>query len=92
MRTFIKCKENLIWIVCAMERVSKNIFSFTIGKQTNKTFNFVNTNLKLSQSKKIFSDKLKNYTFLIALHFPHHFYKKPSQKRKFIKNERVIKK
>jgi insertion element IS1 protein InsB len=66
MRTFIKHKGNLIWIVYALEKVSKKVVCFTVGKRTNKTLNFVLKSLILSQAKKIYTDKLKNYKYLIA--------------------------
>jgi insertion element IS1 protein InsB len=65
MRTFIKRKENLIWIVYALEKESKKVVCFNIGKRTNKTLNFVITSLKLSKAQKIYTDGLKNYKFLI---------------------------
>jgi insertion element IS1 protein InsB len=65
MRTFIKRKENLIWIVYAIERESKKVVCFNIGKRTNKTLNFVVRSLQLSQAQKIYTDGLKNYRFLI---------------------------
>jgi insertion element IS1 protein InsB len=65
MRTFIKRKDNLIWIVYALEKESKNIVCFNVGKRTNKTLSYVVKSLKLSQAKKIYTDGLKNYKFLI---------------------------
>jgi insertion element IS1 protein InsB len=49
MRTFIKRKENLIWIAYAIEKESKKVVCFNIGKRTNKTLNFVVRSLQLSQ-------------------------------------------
>ncbi|ELY2018759.1 IS1 family transposase, partial [Flavobacterium psychrophilum] len=65
MRTFIKHKKNLIWIVYALEKKSKKVVSFNIGKRTNKTLNFVLNSLKLSKSTRIYTDKLKNYKYLL---------------------------
>jgi insertion element IS1 protein InsB len=65
LRTFIKRKENLIWIVYTLEKDSKEVVCFNIGKRTNKTLNYVIQSLKLSQAKKIYTDGLKNYKFLI---------------------------
>ncbi|WDF61884.1 IS1 family transposase [Flavobacterium sp. KACC 22758] len=39
--------------------------SFNVGKRTNKTLNHVLETLKLSEAKKIFTDRLKNYRYLI---------------------------
>ena len=65
MRTFIRRKEKLTWIVYALERETKKVVSFNVGPRTNKTLNFVLKSLKLSQAKRIFTDGLKNYKYLI---------------------------
>ncbi|QYJ68276.1 IS1 family transposase [Flavobacterium litorale] len=63
--TYIKHKQNFIWLVYALEKESKRIVSFRVGKRTNKTLNYVLYALKLSEAKKIFTDRLKNYKYLI---------------------------
>mgnify|MGYP001288020257 CR=1 FL=1 len=65
MCTYIRRKRNYIWLVYALEKESKSVVSFNIGKRTNKTLNRVVETLKLSWAKKIFTDRLKNYRFLI---------------------------
>ena len=65
MRTFIKRKDKLIWIAYALEQESKNVVSFNVGRRTNKTLSKVITSLELSKAKKIITDKLKNYKYLI---------------------------
>ena len=65
MRSFIKRKDKLIWIVYALERETKQVVSFTIGARTNKTLNVVLTSLRLSKAKTIYTDGLKHYQFLI---------------------------
>ena len=52
-------------MVYALEKESKSVVSFNVGKRTNKTLNRVVETLKLSEAKKIFTDRLKNYRFLI---------------------------
>ena len=64
--TFIGQKRNLIWLVYALEKNSKRVVSFNIGKRTNKTLSGVIDTLKLSDAKKIFTDRLKNYKYLIV--------------------------
>lgn len=54
--TYIRYKNNYIWLVYALEKNSKNVVSFNVGKQTNKTLNRVLETLKLSDAKKIFTD------------------------------------
>ncbi len=63
--TYIRHKRNFIWLVYALERDSKNVVSFNVGKRTNKTLSCVLETLKLSEAKKIFTDRLKNYRYLI---------------------------
>lgn len=65
MRTYIKRKKKLIWIVYALERETGKVVSFNIGSRTNKTLNVVLTTLKLSNPKAIYTDKLKHYKYLI---------------------------
>jgi len=66
MRTFLKRKNNLIWIVYALERESKKVVSFYVGARTKKTLQVVLKTLQLSEAKHIFTDKLKHYKCLIT--------------------------
>ena len=59
MCTYIKHKRNYIWLVYALEKDSKTVVSFNVGKRTNTTLSRVLDTLKLSEAKKIFTDKLK---------------------------------
>ncbi|WP_296150246.1 IS1 family transposase [uncultured Flavobacterium sp.] len=65
MRTYIRDKRNFIWLVYALEKESRNVVSFHVGKRTNKTLSHLLDTLKLSEAKKIFTDRLKNYRYLI---------------------------
>ena len=65
MRTYVKRKDKLIWIVYALEKQTKNVVSFNIGRRTNQTLKKVITSLELSEAEKIITDKHKNYKFLI---------------------------
>ena len=65
MRIYVRQKQNFIWLVYALEKDSKKIVSFNVGKRTSKTLSRVLDTLKLSAAKKIFTDKLKNYKYLI---------------------------
>ncbi len=60
MCTYIKHKRNFIWLVYALEKNSKTVVSFNVGKRNNETLNRVLETLKLSEAKKIFTDRLKN--------------------------------
>jgi len=66
IRTYIKNKKSLIWIVYAFERENKRVVSFNVGSRTNKTLKIVLETLFLSRAKKIYTDKLKNYGYLIS--------------------------
>jgi insertion element IS1 protein InsB len=63
--TYIRHKRNCIWLVYALEKKSKTVVSFNVGKRTNKTLSRVVDALKLSEAKKVFTDRLKNYRYLI---------------------------
>ena len=65
IRTYVIRKDKLIWIVYALEKQTKNVVSFNIGRRTNQTLKKVITSLELSEAEKIITDKLKNYKFLI---------------------------
>ena len=66
MRTFIKKKNRLVWIVYALEKQTKKVICFHVGRRTNKTLKKVITSLELSEAQKIITDKLKNYKYLIS--------------------------
>jgi IS1 family transposase len=65
MRTFYKRKEKLVWIVYSLEKESRKIVSFNVGSRTNKTLSKVIETVTLSNPKKIYTDKLINYKYLI---------------------------
>lgn len=65
MRTYIKRKTKLIWIVYALDQKTKNVVSFNVGRRTNKTLKSVILSLELSKAKMIITDKLRNYKFII---------------------------
>ena len=65
MRSFIKNKEIQIWIVYALERITKRVVSFAIGKRTKQTLKSVITTVLLSNPKTIYTDGLRQYKSLI---------------------------
>ncbi len=73
MRTYIGKKSTLRWIVYAFERETKTVVSFNVGRRTNKTLRYVIRSLELSNARRIYTDKLKNYRYLISkkLHNTH---------------------
>lgn len=66
MRTFIKNKEKPIWIVYALERKTKKVVNFSIGRRTKKTLQYVTNTLLLSNPKTIYTDKLVHYKSLLS--------------------------
>jgi insertion element IS1 protein InsB len=52
IRTYVIRKDKLIWIVYALEKQSKNVVSFNIGRRTNKTLKKVITSLEPFRSGK----------------------------------------
>jgi len=65
MRLFIKKKSNMQWLVYAIDKKSKRVAGFYIGKRTNKTLNTVIKTLLNSNPEKIYTDNFRNYKYLI---------------------------
>lgn len=65
IRTFVKHKKRLTWIVYALQKDTKQVIDFAVGKRTNKTLNLVIKTLLLSDVKKINTDKLPHYKSII---------------------------
>lgn len=65
LRTFVKKKCNLSWVVSAYERESKSVVEVAIGKRTTATLQKVTQTLLLACASKIHTDKLGIYNVLI---------------------------
>ena len=65
MRTFIGSKEKPIWIVYALERQTKQVVNFSLGRRTKRTLQNVTNTLVLSNPKTIYTDKLIHYKSLL---------------------------
>ena len=65
IRSFIGCKDRLIWIVYALDRQTRQVVCFNVGARKNKTLNVVLKTLQNAQAKRIYTDRLKNYKYLI---------------------------
>ncbi|MFY1047292.1 IS1 family transposase [Chryseobacterium sp. GP-SGM7] len=65
MRLFIRKKSNPQWLVYAINKNTKKVVGFHIGKRTNETLNSVIKTLINSNPEKIYTDKLRNYQYLI---------------------------
>lgn len=65
MRFFIRKKSNPQWLVYAIDKKSKMVAGFYIGKRTNKTLKAVITTLLNSNPENIYTDKLRHYQYLV---------------------------
>ena len=65
MCTYIGNKKDRYWIAYAIQKDTKTVVGFRIGKRTNKTLRPLTQTLILSQAIKIYTDKLMNYRSLI---------------------------
>ena len=66
MRIFIGNKSRLRWLVYALDRETRKVVAFNVGRRTNRTLSVVLKSLFLSKAKMIYTDKLKNYGYLIS--------------------------
>lgn len=62
--TYVGSKKKVYWIVYALEKDTRRVVDFTIGKRTNKTLRNVTDKLLLSSASKVYTDKLLNYKYL----------------------------
>lgn len=66
MRCYLKRKEKPIWIVYALERKTKCVVSFSLGRRTKRTIQYVTNSLALASPKSIYTDGLFHYRSLIV--------------------------
>ncbi len=65
MRTFVRKKTNTYWIAYAIEKGTKSIIDFKVGRRTLKTLGSVVDTLKLAKAERIYTDSLNLYHSLI---------------------------
>lgn len=65
MRCYLKRKDKPIWIVYALERKTKRVVSFSLGRRTKRTLQYVTNSLLLSTPKAIYTDGLVHYKSLL---------------------------
>ena len=65
IKSFVRRKSEHIWIAYALDRKSKQVVSYNIGLRTNATLNVVLETLRLSDAKRVYTDRLRNYRSLI---------------------------
>lgn len=71
MITFIGNKQNRVCIAYAIERKTKTVVDFRVGKRNKKTLQSVVNSLLLSESKQIRTDRLMYYLTLIPKEIHH---------------------
>ncbi len=65
MRTYIGNKRRMYWIVYAINRATREVVDFKVGKRNIKTLKRIVDTLLLAKAKKIYTDKLNIYKILI---------------------------
>ena len=65
IKTFVQRKTKHIWVAYAIQKDSKQVIAFVVGRRTKRTLNVVIETLILSKAKTIFTDKLNIYKSLI---------------------------
>ncbi|MGN6567877.1 MAG: IS1 family transposase [Flavipsychrobacter sp.] len=68
--TYLGKKTNLLWVVYAVRRDTKQVADFAVGCRTSKTLRMVTETLVLSNATKVYTDKLLQYRSLLpsAIH------------------------
>jgi insertion element IS1 protein InsB len=63
--TYVRYKENQIWVAYAIRKDTKEVVDFNIGRRTNNTLRPVTNTLILSNATKVYTDKLRQYGTLL---------------------------
>jgi len=65
MRFFIRKKSNPKWLVYTIDKNTKQVANFFIGRRNNTTLSSIVKTLVNARATKIYTDKLINYKYLI---------------------------
>lgn len=63
--TYVRYRENQIWVVYAKRKDTKEVIDFNIAPRTNNTLRPVTNTLILSNATKVYTDKLRRYGTLL---------------------------
>lgn len=63
--TYVQQKAKQCWVVYALRRDTREVVDFIVGNRSNAVLKRVTDTLVLSGAKKIYTDKLKQYTTLL---------------------------
>jgi len=66
LRTYCGNKRNELWLIYAINRYSKQIISFVVGRRTKENVSIVVSVIQKLQPKAIYSDRLNIYASLIC--------------------------
>ena len=61
IRFYIRNKKNTMWLFYAIDKETKEVSNFYIGKRNNKTLNAVIKTILNSKAQKIYTDKFQIY-------------------------------
>ena len=65
IKSFVRRKQDHVWITYALDRKSKQVVSFNVGARTNATLSVATETLHIAEAKRIYTDRLRNYRSLI---------------------------
>ena len=65
LKTYIKKKANDYWVIYAIDRENKQVVDCKVGKRTKKNIKRVTDTLLLAECKRIYTDGLDIYGFVI---------------------------
>lgn len=65
LRTYVRYKDNQVWVAYAIRRDTKEVIDFNIGPRTNNMLRPVTNTLILSNATRVYTDKLKQYGTLL---------------------------
>jgi len=65
LKTYIKKKTNDYWVIYAIEKKSRQVVDYKVGKRTKRNIKRVTDTLLLSECKQIYTDGLDTYKFVI---------------------------
>lgn len=65
MRFFLRKKSNPKWLVYAIDKNTKQVANFYIGRRNNSTLSSIVKTLINARATKIYTDQLINYKYLI---------------------------
>lgn len=65
LKTFVNTKKNEQWIIYAIDKETRKVTDFRVGRRNKRNLNCVIDTLLLSNARKIYTDKLSIYKNII---------------------------